>query len=244
VQVAGLDLWVALVCVAVVALGSTVQGVIGLGMGLLSAPLLAIADPDFLPVSTVVAVIPLGIGAAWRERQAIERRQATIALAGRVVGVAFGAWAAAVTGGRFLAVLVALSVLLAVIGSLTGFHFATTDRNLVVAGAASCFTGTAAGIGGPPMGITYQHAEPATLRATLSAFFAVGAVLSLAALGLAGEIDARRLQLAALVLPGIPLGLAISRPLLGRVPASRIRPLVLAACAASALGLLLDELWF
>ncbi len=242
-EIAGLELWVALACVAAVTLGSTVQGVIGLGMGLLSAPLLAIADPDFLPVSTVIAVIPLGIGAAWRERQAIERRQVTIALGGRMMGVAVGAWAAAVTGERFLAVLVASSVLVAVIGSLTGFHFATTDRNLVVAGAASGFTGTAAGVGGPPMGLTYQHAEPATLRATLSAFFAVGAMLSLVALGLAGEIDGRRLQLAALVLPGIPLGLLISRPLIGRVPATRIRPLGLAACAARALGLLLDELW-
>lgn len=241
-QVAGLDLWVALACLTVVTVGSTLQGVIGLGMGLLAAPLLAIADPAFLPLSTVIAVIPLGIGAAWRERHAVERRDVGIALAGRVVGVGFGAWAAAVTGQGFLVLLVAISVLIAVVGSLTGLRFATTDRNLVLAGAASGFTGTAAGVGGPPMALTYQHAQPATLRATLSAFFAVGAVVSLVGLLVAGQVDRHRLGLALVVLPGVPLGLLLSRPLIGRLPAERVRPLVLAVCAASAIGLLIDEL--
>lgn len=241
-MIAGLPIWLALACIAVVAIGSALQGVIGLGMGLLAAPLLAIADPDFLPISTVIAVVPLGIGAAWRERHAVERRDVGIALVGRFLGVGLGAWAAATTGHTFLAIIVGISVLIAVAGSLTGLRFETTDRNLVLAGAASGFTGTAAGIGGPPMGITYQHAEPATLRATLSAFFAVGALLSLLALAIAGAVTRHRLALAALVLPGVPIGLAASRPLIGRVPAERIRPLVLGVCALSALALLVDEL--
>ena len=182
-EVAGLELWVAVACLAVVTIGSTLQGVIGLG-----------------------------------------------------------AWAAATTGHGFLALMVAISVLIAVIGSVTGLTFATTDRNLVLAGAASGFTGTAAGVGGPPMGLTYQHAEPATLRATLSAFFAVGAMVSLLGLAIAGEVDRHRLGLALIVLPGVPLGLALSKPLIGRLPAERIRPLVLAVCAASALALVVDEL--
>lgn len=241
-QLAGLDLWVALACLGVVTIGSTLQGVIGLGMGLLAAPLLAIADPGFLPLSTVIAVIPLGLGAAWRERHAVERRDVAIALGGRVVGVALGAWAAATTGHGFLVLMVAISVLIAVVGSVTGLKFATTDRNLLLAGAASGFTGTAAGVGGPPMGLTYQHAHPATLRATLSAFFAVGALVSFAGLAIAGQVDRHRLGLALVVLPGVPLGLLLSKPLIGRLPADRVRPLVLAVCAASAIGLLIDEL--
>ena len=241
-QLAGLDLWVAIACLAVVTIGSTLQGVIGIGMGLFAAPLLALADPAFLPVSTVIAVIPLGVGVAWRERHAVERRDVGIALAGRVVGVAAGAWAAASTGHGFLALMVGSSVLIAVVGSLTGLHFATTDRNLLLAGAASGFTGTAAGVGGPPMGLTYQHARPATLRATLSAFFAVGALASFIGLAIAGEVDRHRLGLALVILPGVPLGLLMSKPLIGRLPAERIRPLVLAVCAASALALLVDEL--
>lgn len=241
-EIAGLDLWVAVACLAAVTLGSTLQGVIGLGMGLFAAPILALADPAFLPVAPVIAVIPLGIGSAWRERHAVERRDVAVALAGRVIGVVAGAWAVAATGHGFLAIVVAASVLTAVIGSLTGLRFATNGRNLVLAGAASGFAGTAAGVGGPPMGLTYQHAHPATLRATLAAFFAVGAVISLVGLAVAGQVDQHRLELALLVLPGVPIGLALSRPLIGRVPAERIRPLVLAVCVANALALLADQL--
>ena len=241
-ELAGLDLWVAMTCLGVVTIGSTLQGVIGIGMGLFAAPFLALADPGFLPLSTVIAVIPLGIGGAWRERHAIERRDVGVALAGRVVGVTAGAWAAAVTGHGFLVLMVGVSVLIAVVGSLSGLRFPTTDRNLVLAGAASGFTGTAAGVGGPPMGLTYQHARPDTLRATLSAFFAIGAVVSFVGLAIAGEVDQHRLGLALVVLPGVPLGLLLSKPLIGRLRAERVRPLVLAVCAASALALLIDEL--
>lgn len=241
-EIAGLDLWVALACIGVVTVGSTLQGTIGLGMGLLAAPLLALADPGFLPVSSVIAVVPLGIGTAWRERHAVVGRDVGIALVGRVFGVVLGAWAVAVTGHRFLVLVVAATVLLAVVGSLTRRRFRTSDRNLLLAGAASGFTGTAAGVGGPPMGLTYQHADAATLRATLAAFFAVGATMSLVALIVAGQVDRHRLALALLVLPGVPLGLALSKPLIGRLPEHRVRPMVLVVCAASALALLVDEL--
>ena len=73
-------------------------------------------------------------------------------------------------------------------------------------------------------------------------FFAVGALASFAALAIAGEVDRHRLGLALIVLPGVPLGLLLSKPLIGRLPAERVRPMVLAVCAASALALLVDEL--
>ena len=43
------------------------------------------------------------------------------------------------------------------------------DRALVVAGLASGFAGTTTGVGGPPMALTYQNSDPATMRATISA---------------------------------------------------------------------------
>ena len=240
-MIAGLEVWVAVACIGLVALGAAIQGLIGLGMGLLAAPLLGIVDPAFLPVTMVVAVIPLSVGVAYRERHAIERRQVAIALAGRLPGVVLGAWVATFASHRFIAAVVGVSVLVAVAGSITGFRFATTDRSLFVAGLTAGFTATSAGVGGPPMGLTYQHAEPATLRATLAAFFALGAMLSLVALVVAGQVGRRQIQLSALLLPAIPIGLWASRPLITRVPTERIRPLVLAVCAASAVALLVDE---
>ena len=57
-----------------------------------------------------------------------------------------------------------------------------------------------------------------------------------------GLLAAPLLALALLVLPGVPMGLVLSKPLIGRLPEHRVRPLVLVVCAASALALLVDEL--
>ena len=61
------------------------------------------------------------------------------------------------------------------------------------------------------MALTYQNSDPATMRATISAFFSIGSVMSLAALWLAGEIGVRQLQLTALILPGVVLGIVTAR---------------------------------
>jgi uncharacterized membrane protein YfcA len=92
------------------------------------------------------------------------------------------------------------------------------------------------------MALAYQHADPATLRATLGAFFTVGALMSLGALALGGEVDRHRLALGLLVLPGVPIGLLLSRRLVGRLRAETVRPVILAACSVSALVLLVETL--
>ena len=69
--------------------------------------------------------------------------------------------------------------------SITGRLFRPTDRSLVVAGLASGFAATTTGVGGPPMALTYQNSDPATMRATISAFFSIGTLMSLGALWLA-----------------------------------------------------------
>jgi hypothetical protein len=53
------------------------------------------------------------------------------------------------------------------------------------------------------MAITYQNADPLVARATLALFFGVGAVMSMVALTLSGEIGQRQLELALLLLPGV-----------------------------------------
>src|SRR5690606_39990084 len=48
----------------------------------------------------------------------------------------------------------------------------------LAAGMVSGTTGTAAGIGGPPIALLYQHRAGPVVRSTLSATFLVGTVLS------------------------------------------------------------------
>jgi uncharacterized protein len=231
----------ALACVAMVFVGAVVQGTLGIGLGMIASPLLALADRDFIPGAILIAVIPLSLGIALRERGHIDRRGAGVALVGRVPGAVVGAAAVALTGPRFLAVLVGVSVLAAVAASLASVRFRTTDRAVFVAGMASGFTGTTTGVGGPPMALTYQHSDPAVMRSTISAFFTVGSIMSIAALALSGAMGVRQWQLAGLLVPGVVVGFLVSQHYARFLRNERARLAILSICAASALALLVEE---
>lgn len=228
------------VALTIVVVGAIVQGSIGFGLGLLAAPVLAVIDPDFLPVSVVVAVIPLGIGVVAHERAHIVWSEVGYALTGRLPGVIGGAWLVRTLGTRAVSIAIAVSVLLAVLGSITRVRFRPTNRNLVVAGFASGITGTAAGIGGPPMALTYQRSNPEELRSTLGAYFTIGALMSFAALALGGAVGRRELELSALLVPATLVGLGLSRVAVRYLPASTLRPVILVICSVSALVLLVE----
>jgi uncharacterized protein len=243
--IAGLSLLTAVGCVLVIALGAAVQGTLGIGMGMVASPLLVLADRDFVPGAIIIAVIPLGVTVAARDRHAVDLRGAGLALLGRLPGVIVGSLTVAYMGPKVLAALVGGSVLTAVAASAVSSRLARsipmTPTSLVVAGAASGFTGTTTGVGGPPMALTYQHADPVTMRSTLSVFFTVGSVMSLVALTLSGQLGARQWQLAALLLPGVAVGLVVARELSVWLDRRRVRPFVLALCATSAIVLLIEE---
>lgn len=236
----GLSVAMTVACLAVVYVGAVVQASFGIGVGMIASPVLALADPDFIPAAIVISVLPLTFTVAWADRAHVERRGVGLALIGRVPGVVLGAVVAASISDELLAGLVAGSVLLAVAVSLTTRRFRPTDTALVVAGLASGFTGTTTGVGGPPMALTYQHHDPVTMRSSISAFFAVGSLLSIIALALAGEVGTRQLQLGALLVPPVMLGVATSRVVQGRIDPARVRPIVLVICAAAATLLLVE----
>lgn len=234
----GLSIGMALACIAIVFVGATVQASIGIGLGMIASPMLALADTDFIPAAIMIAVLPLTFTVAWIDREHIEPRDVGFALVGRVPGTIAGALVVAALSDRILAVMVAGSVLLAVVASITGRLFRPTHRALMVAGLASGFAGTTTGVGGPPMALTYQNSDPATMRATISAFFAIGSLMSVGALALAGEIGVRQLQLTALILPGVGLGVVAARRLKDRLRAEVIRPAVLVICTVASIALL------
>ena len=239
--IVGLDLWIAAICLVIVFAGSLLQASIGIGLGLLAAPTLSLVDPDFIPGALVVCVVPLSVGMTVREFGHLDRHGIWGAVAGRFVGVLLGALLLKVTGQGSIAVVIGLSVLLAVVASLTGLRFQPSRRNLVIAGAASGLTGTAAGVGGPPMALTYQNSDPRTLRATLATFNTIGSAMTVSVLSLAGVIGKRELQLALLLVPGVVLGLWAARYTIHHMSPERVRPFVLVVCSASALALLVRQ---
>ncbi len=233
-----------LVCGLAVVLGALVQGVLGFGLAMLAVPVLAWLAPQTVPVGVLVAVLPLVVVSALRERAHVDLRGIGWALVGRVPGGAAGAAAVALLPVRGLQLLVAATVGLAVVGALVvdaaapaGPPQKVRRTTLALAGALSGVGGTTSGIGGPPMGVAFRNSGGPVIRSTLASFFAVGAVLSLASLVAVGEVTVPRLLAGLVLLPFVAVGYLASGWLRPRVSPSAVRSAVLAVSAVSAVGL-------
>lgn len=241
-EYAGVDLGLLVVAVLIVFVGSATQASIGVGLGLIAAPTLSLMDEAFIPGAIVLVNLPLTIGIAARELDSVDW---TImrAVPVRAVGTLAGIWLIIEGGQRAIAIVIACAVLLAVVSSLTGLRVAPTTRNQLIAGGAAGLSGTVAGMGGPPMAIAYQHSDPAVLRASIAAFNMVSVVvLSIPLLVIAGVIGWREMQLAAVLIVGVLAGLRVGKHFISRLQPARVRLLVLAVCATSAVILLTRQL--
>jgi uncharacterized membrane protein YfcA len=223
----------ALVMLAVGA-GAVVQGAIGFGSNLVAVPVLALFNPDALPATLSLIVIPLALAMSLREHHAVDRPGVTWITIGRLPGTALGAWVVAVVSESTLAVLLGTGVLLAV--AMTAFSPPVPVNRVTTttAGVASGALGTATSIGGPPLALLYQHHEGPVLRSTLAVAFAFGTVLTLVALAIAGAIEPWHVALAAALVPALMIGLVLSRFVVGRLEGRWLRPTVLAFAAATA----------
>ncbi|EST19979.1 hypothetical protein N566_28380, partial [Streptomycetaceae bacterium MP113-05] len=135
-----------------VLLGALVQSCVGLGQGMVAAPVVIVVEPSLMPGGLLVAnalMAMLTVTTDWRH---IDWRGLGWALPARVVGSVGGAWVVAVMDPEPLGAAVGVMVLLAVAASLWGdVRVAIRPGTLVTAGTLSGVTGTATTIGGPPM---------------------------------------------------------------------------------------------
>ncbi|MGJ7442474.1 TSUP family transporter [Aquipuribacter sp. MA13-6] len=244
----GGDPWVVAACALAVGVGALVQGVLGFGLALLSVPVLAWLAPDLVPVGVLVAVMPLVLVSAVRERSHVDLRGIGWAMVGRVPGGAAGAVAVALLPVRGLQLLVAATVCLAVVAAVVADRRPRAPRpsprrsSLVVAGVLSGVGGTTSGIGGPPMAITFRNSGGPAIRSTLAAFFAVGAVLSLASLAVVDELTVEKMLVGLVLVPPVVLGYLLAGPLRRRVQPAVLRLAVLVLSGAAGLALLLVAL--
>ena len=220
---------------AAVLVAALVQGSVGLGFGLVAAPLVTLAEPALMPGVMIWLALVLPSLTLVRERRHTEWRGLGWAFAGRVPGTLLGVAVVAVVSTRVLGVLVGAVVLAAVLLTALVVRLPERPPVLLGAGVVSGAAGTAVSIDGPPLALVYQHVTGPRLRATMSAYFVGGAALSLAALGLAGQLRTEQVLTAAAMLPFLLVGFALSGPLRRHVDAGRTRPAVLAVCTLSAL---------
>lgn len=231
----------AVVAVALL-LGATVQTVVGLGLGLVAAPVTTLVAPGLMPGLLIALAMVLPCLTLLAEREEIDWRGLGWSLPPRVVGTAIGVWVVSRFSDRSLGIAVGLMVLLAVVLTWRTVRVPVTRSTLVAAGLVSGVTGTATSIGGPPIAILYQHRPARQIRTTMAVYFLFGAALSLAGLTLSGEITHQEVVVAGTLLPFLLAGLLVGIPLRTRLGADAVRPAVLAVCAASALALLVRSL--
>lgn len=199
-----------IVIAAVAVVAAWLQGAVGFGLGMITAPVIALLRPDLLPATVIVLAFFTSLFVLLREWRAVNWRMFGWISLGRLPGTLIGAFAVAVFSSVYISLLVGVTVIGGIALSSLGWFPRPHRRNLIVAGTISGALGTSTSIGGPPVAIIMRQQSPDVTRATISAYFTVGSVISLAALWVGGSFDTSHLLAAAFLAPFVLVGLIAS----------------------------------
>ncbi len=226
----------------VIFVAAALQGSIGFGFNVLSVPILTLVDPALTPIPQLFLALPMALAALWRERTQLDTTGIGWIIAGRIPGALLGAWVITLLDERVLSIVIAVVVLAAVAAIGRGMVIRLDRRNRILAGLVSGFSGTTAAIGGPPLALLYREADGGVVRSSLGAIFSIGVVINLSSLGVTGAIRPSDLVIAALLVPPMVAGFAVSGRLLHRVDGRVVRVGILVVSALAATGLLVAAL--
>lgn len=231
--------WIdAALAILIVAVGTAIQASIGFGLVMISAPLLMLIQPAFVPGSMIAISLLLAAWMVWDDRHAIDWRMLKAAAAGRLLGTPPAALLVGTVSATTFDLVFGAMVLLAVGISLVHSNIRPTPKTVFVATIAAGFMGTISGIGGPPQALVYQNTNGAELRGNLSAMFLVGTGISLAALAGMGRFGLADIAYSAVLMVGIVIGVLCREPVKRRLDKTAARPWLLGLCALSALAVL------
>jgi uncharacterized membrane protein YfcA len=222
--------------------GAIVQGSVGLGVGLVATPIVTMLYPSLMPGAILVVALALPVATLAQEVRHVEPRGLGWAFGGRLAGTPFGVWLVAAVPDRVLSVVIGLVVLAALAVTTWSREVPRNRGTLAAAGVISGTTGTASGIGGPPIALLYQRESGPRVRATLAVFFIAGALLSLATLAVAGRLPARQVVAGLELLPFVITGFLVAGPLRRYLDAGRLRTALLVVVGTSAVVLIVRNL--
>jgi uncharacterized protein len=225
-----------------VVLGAVVQGGVGLGLGIVAAPVVTLLDPALMPGAMLLAGAALPVLILAQEAGHTDWPGVSWALAGRVAGTAAGIWVLATVPVRALGILVGTAVLLVIAVTSLGTDLPRNRWTLLAAGVVSGTTGTATSIGGPPVALLYQREHGPRVRASLSLFLCIGNTLALAALAAAGRLPGRAVEVGLVFVGCAVAGLVAAAWLRRYLDAGRMRAAVLLTATAAALVLIVHSL--
>ena len=225
---------VAVLTVAVAA-GAVIQGSIGFGYALVAVPAMVVLLPWAVPATPLFLALPMTLLMSAREWRSIDLGGFALITGGRLLGTVAGVVLLVLAPKGYLSVLTGLLILAAALGSFLRPTFEVSDRTRLAGGVASGVVGTVAALGGTPLALVYQDRSGTELRSTLAISFVVGIAMSLVGLGLAGQVEGRHVALALELLPGLLVGLLISRLVVERLGERWLRPAVLIFAAVAGL---------
>ncbi len=230
------------IAILIVAAGSLLQGVTGLGLNLFAAPILIMLQPRLIPGPILAGALLLTVMMVLRDHTGIDLRGIGWMAAGMLPGTVLASFLLPLIPHKTLALLLGSLVLAGVLASLAGLHFPPKRWVLFLAGFISGLAGTLASIGGPPVALVNQDMEPTKLRATLSGYFILSGITSLVALVPAGRMGTIEASLALGLFPGVIMGFLGSSLFINRLRGSATRYVLLALSALSALILIVQQL--
>ncbi|WP_119727581.1 sulfite exporter TauE/SafE family protein [Thermomonospora amylolytica] len=223
-------------------LGAIVQSSVGLGVGLVAAPVVTLLYPSLMPGAILVAAVVLPLATLSRELRHADLRGLGWAFGGRIAGTPLGVWVVAAVPLRMLGVLVGAMVLAALGVTLWSRRVPRNPATLTAAGLVAGATGTASAIGGPPIALLYQRESGPRVRATLAVFFTVGALLSLVTLAAVGRLPGEQVTAGLALTPFVLAGFVLAGPLRRFLDGGHMRVAVTAVVGLSAVVLIVRNL--
>ncbi len=226
----------------VVAVGSVVQAISGVGAGFLIVPLLAWIDVSLIPGPVVLGSMSLSGTMGYRERRHIDFAHMPMVFLGMIPGAVAGAYLLSRVSFDELGMMFGAVMLIAIIITASGFRFPLTGGSAGLAGAVAGVMGTSSGIGAPVLALLYQDQSGPRVRATLAVLYAGASFLIIIMLFGFGKFGIVEAVSGLLLMPGYMLGYALSHRLTARIDTGGTRAAVLLVSAAAALSLILRGL--
>jgi uncharacterized membrane protein YfcA len=224
-----------LLVVATVALGTALQRIAGMGLGMVAAPTLSlvlgpVAGVTLSNVAAVVAALML-MAVMWSD---IDWRRFRGLAPLMVVGSVVGALVVRTVSSSVLDLVLGASVLLAIAGALglqSRLHVRGRSAAIASGGIAG-FMNTTSGVGGPALAVygIASRWDQRGMAATLQPIFLLvnlSSVVAKWAVGATPEPGLVPWWIWVLACAAVPLGVAIGTPLARRVPVGRARALTI-----------------
>lgn len=231
---------------ATILVGSCMQRVSGMGVGLLGAPILSIAmgPVDGVMVINALAAVNAALSTltVWRD---VDWRRFTLIGSVMVVGAVPGAWLIHTMSATSLQLVVGSLLVIALLITTVGLKWVPVVRGRApeaVTGAVAGFTNMLAGVAGPVITVYAQAArwDQRTFVATLQPLFMVSGAVSflIKILTDAGDISTQPWGIWPAALLAMVVGITVGARMSGHIDRAKARRLSLTLAGAGAVAVL------